>query len=70
MILKALRESEAPLSTSQIVTAIFGAGGHGETAKPTMAPRVRGNLAYLEKRRMVLKSSNDKGARWELASRQ
>lgn len=48
MILKALRESEAPLSTSQIVTAIFGAGGHGETAKPTMAPRVRGNLAYLE----------------------
>ena len=44
MILKALRESEAPLSTAAIVSAVLAAGGHGDRARPTMAPRVRGNL--------------------------
>jgi hypothetical protein len=54
MILKALRESEAPLSTAQI--AILRAGGHGEGARPTMAPRVR---AYLKRRRVVHKNGSD-----------
>lgn len=67
MILGALRDAEAPLSTAAIVSAVLATGGHGEGARPTMAPRVRGNLAYQERRGMVLKSGNGKGARWALA---
>jgi hypothetical protein len=66
MILKALRESDAPLSTAQIVAAILAAGGHGDAARPTMAPRVRGNLAYQERRGTVLKSGSGKAVRWSL----
>jgi hypothetical protein len=32
-----------------------------------MAPRVRGNLAYQERRETVLKTGNGKGVRWTLA---
>jgi hypothetical protein len=32
-----------------------------------MAPRVRGNLAYLGRRRLVVKSGNGKTTRWALA---
>ncbi len=32
-----------------------------------MAPRVRGNLAYQERRGMVLKTGNGSGVRWALA---
>lgn len=67
MILKVLREANGPVSTSQIVTVMLAAGGHGETARPTLAPRVRGNLAYQERRRTVLKSGNGASARWHLA---
>jgi hypothetical protein len=66
MILKALRESEAPLSTAAIVSAVLGTGSHGERARPTLAPRVRGNLAYQEKRGIVVKGGNGKAVRWSL----
>lgn len=67
MILGALRNAESELSTAEIVTAILAAGGHGEAARRTMAPRVRGNLAYLERRGMVNKRGGGRGARWALA---
>jgi hypothetical protein len=40
----------APVSTAQLVKAILAAGGHGQAAKSAVAPRVRGNLAYQERR--------------------
>jgi hypothetical protein len=67
LILGALREADAPLSTAQIVTAILAAGGHGESARKAVTPRVRGNLAYLERREKVGKSGIGKASRWGLA---
>lgn len=67
MIVGALRVAEKPLSTSQIVTALLAKGGHGEGARRTMAPRVRGNLQYLVRRAIAVKSGEGKAARWHLA---
>jgi hypothetical protein len=68
LILKVLREANAQsLSTSAIVSGVLAEGGHGDRARPTMAPRVRGNLAYLERRGTVVKTGNGKGVRWALA---
>jgi len=64
LILGALRRAEGPLSTAEIVSVVVEAGGHGEGARPTMAPRVRGNLAYLERRGKVAKSGKGSGVRW------
>ena len=60
MILGALRDAQGELSTAQI------AGGHGEGARRAMAPRVRGNLAYLERRDKVIRNGKGTGARWTL----
>jgi hypothetical protein len=58
LILGALRQvEETPLSTREIASAILAAGGHGESARPTVAPRVRGNLCYLERRGKVIKTT-------------
>ena len=66
--LGALRQAEGrPLSTREIASAILAAGGHGETARPTVAPRVRGNLCYLERRGKVIKTGSGKGVRWALS---
>jgi hypothetical protein len=67
MILGALRDAERELSTGEVVAAVLAAGGHADSARPTMAPRVRGNLAYLERRGVVVKNGSGKGARWVLA---
>jgi hypothetical protein len=67
LILGALREADGPLSTAQVATAILDAGGHGEGARPTVTPRVRGNLAYQERRGKVLKSGTARMARWAIA---
>ncbi len=66
LILGALREAGAPLSTAEIVARVIAAGGHKDGARATMAPRVRGNLAYLERRGKVRKSGEGKSARWRL----
>src|SRR5947209_7827849 len=47
LILDALRRASAPLATAEIVADVLAAGGHGDGAKTALAPRVRGNLAYL-----------------------
>lgn len=68
MILGALRTSDRPMSTAEIVTAILKAGGHGEGARRTLATRVRGNLAYQERRGKVRKASSGATARWQLST--
>lgn len=66
MILDALRRAERPLTTAEVATALLQAGGHGESARPTVTPRVRGNLSYLARQGKVVKSGDRKGARWSL----
>ena len=66
LILAALRNSKSDMPTADIVTAILKAGGHGEVARLALAPRIRGNLAYLERRGMVRKIGDSYDARWRL----
>ena len=67
MIVGTLREADQPLSTQAITTAIIKAGGHGESARPSVMSRVRGNLAYLHNREKVAKSGSGKDVRWQIA---
>ena len=48
LILDVLRQASKPISTEDVVTAMLRPGGHGETAKRAVAPRVQGNCVYLE----------------------
>ena len=67
LILGALREAEGrPLATQEIVSAILRAGGHGESARRAVGGRVRGNLAYLERRGKVAKEGDGRNASWSL----
>ena len=66
LILGVLRDANGPVSTVQIVRAILAAGGHGQSAKSAVAPRVRGNLAYQERRGLVVKTGTGKTVRWAL----
>lgn len=66
LIRDALRVGGGPLSTAQIVAHILDVGGHGPEAKRALAPRVRGNLAYLERRGVVAKDGDRREARWRL----
>lgn len=68
MILGALRDADRPLHASKIVGAIIEAGGHGESARKAISQRVRGNLAYLERRRVVEKDGSGRSARWAIAT--
>jgi hypothetical protein len=67
LILGTIRKADRPVATAEIVTAILAAGGHGEGARVTVGPRVRGNLAYLERRGKVAKSGVGRMTRWVLA---
>ena len=66
LILDALRRAGKPLGTHQITTALLEAGGYGESARPSLTPRVRGNLAYLEKAGKVAKAGGGKAVIWSL----
>ena len=66
MILGTLREAEGELGTAQIVSALLRAGGHGEGARKAVAQRVRGNLAYQERRAKVTKTGHGATVRWAL----
>ena len=59
-----LRQASGPVSTVDVVTAMLRAGGHGETARRTVAPRVGGNFAYLHSRGKVTKRAKDGVVRW------
>jgi len=68
MILDAIRRGPETGSTlREIVTRILAIGGHGESARKTVASRVRGNLAYLVRRGKVQKVGDGRAATWRLA---
>jgi hypothetical protein len=66
MIPDALREAKGPISAPEIVSYLLKAGGHDESARRSVAPRVRGNLAYLERQRVVDRTGQQREARWRL----
>lgn len=66
LILSALRQAERPLSTAGIVSSVLASGGHGEDARPALRGRVRGNLAYLERRGLIEKIGARATATWAL----
>lgn len=66
LIRDTLRAAGKPLGTHEIVTALLDRGGHGESARPSLTPRVRGNLAYLEKAGSVLKQGKGAAVLWSL----
>lgn len=66
LILDALREADGPMSAPAVTAAVVEAGGYGDGALKAVAPRVRGNLAYLERRGMVRKDGELRAARWSL----
>lgn len=66
MIIDAIRRAGGEVSLRDIVTALLAAGGHGEDARPTVSPRVRGNLAYLTRLGKVVKTGDQRTARWRL----
>jgi hypothetical protein len=66
LILDALRRAGKPVGTHGLVTALLEAGGHGESARVALTPRVRGNLAYQEGRGAVQKSGRGAAVVWAL----
>jgi len=69
LILDALRRSQSPLGTAEIVASIIRELGHEEGAARGMQHRVRANLQYLHRdRRLVLKHGTGRDTRWSLAS--
>lgn len=67
LIFDALRRAGEPITTSAVVTALVAATGNDETARPALAPRVRGNLAYQHGRKAVVKVGDGRETRWALA---
>jgi hypothetical protein len=64
--LDVLRQATEPVSTRDVTSAVLHAGGHGEDARRALAPRVRGNLAYINNRRKVVKTDTTEGGLWSL----
>lgn len=67
MIIDAIRRAGGEASLYDIVTAILAVGGHGEDVRRTVAPRVRGNLAYLATQGKVAKDGDQREALWRIA---
>lgn len=67
MILDAIRKAGGSAGTREITSALLAYGGHGEDARQAVAMRVRGNLAYLERRGKVVKDGEGRVARWRTA---
>jgi hypothetical protein len=63
-LLAILRASRVPLSTIEVVAALIERGGLSDDAKAALAPRVRGNLSYLESLGRIAKLGHGRGARW------
>jgi hypothetical protein len=67
LIVGVLREADTHLTTHAITSQVLAAGGHGESARRALGGRVRGNLAYLQRRSVVVKIGDGRDARWRLA---
>jgi len=67
LILDAIRRADGqPISTADIVASVIAAGGHDMSVKSTVGPRVRGNLAYLQRRGKVERIGEGRETRWRL----
>jgi hypothetical protein len=67
LIIDALRRSQSPLGTAEIVAAIIRELGHDEGAAKGMQHRVRSNLQYLHwERRLVVKHGAGRQTAWSL----
>ncbi len=66
LIIGALRRAGEPLSTRDIVTAVMDAKGDNEDARPALAPRVRGNLAYHQRQGTITKVGSGTSVTWML----
>lgn len=64
LVMDALRRAGGPIALREIVTAVIRAGGLSEEARPTLGPRVRGSLAYLQRTGKVTKSGKGRDALW------
>lgn len=68
MIIDAMRRSGPdPVSVAQITSVLLDMGGHGEGARPTVAARVRSNLAYLRRRGRAVRTGEQRNVRWRIA---
>ena len=63
-----LRRGKKPMTTPEVVRAVMTDQGHDEAAWPAMYPRVRGTLAYLERKGLAAKVSEGRGAKWRLTA--
>ena len=66
LIIDALRRAGRPLGTHEVVSALLTEGGYGESARPSLTPRVRGNLQYLWKAGKVTKGGRGTAVVWSL----
>lgn len=64
IIIDVLRRAGKPLGTHEIVTGLMADQGHDESARRALTPRIRGNLAYLQRRQTVLKSGSGTAVKW------
>lgn len=68
LILEAMRKSDRPMSTPEIVAAIVTELDYGADAAKGMTHRVRANLTYLAQAKRVVKEGDRFTARWSLPS--
>ena len=68
LTLDVLRRAKGSLSSADIVTAVMAGIEAPENARPTMIPRVRSNLAYLQRSEKIVKLGSGPSARWQLGS--
>lgn len=68
LVVDALRRAGKPVGTHFIVTALLTEAGYDESVRPSLTPRVRGNLAYLEGAGKVSKSGTGREAIWALTN--
>lgn len=67
LIMDALRRAEGrPLATKEIVAAVTAAIGEAKATAPVLAHSVRSNLAYLARRKAVVKIGDRMGTNWQL----
>lgn len=66
LVRDALREAGEPIPADRIVDHLMRVGGHDESARKALAGRVRGTLAYLQRKGVIIKQAKQRGAPWRL----
>lgn len=68
LIVDAIRRAGGRANAKDVVTALLAIGGHGEDVRPTLAPRVRGNLAYLVETGKLMRDESGDLVVWRLSA--